>query len=82
MAVGMIFFALQEQARKSGYMILKTDKPYGEKGCYVVADLLKECVVSIEPNLNEVADLLGAICLYSKDERLARMNAEKANIEF
>lgn len=63
--IGMMFEALQEQARKSGYMIFN-----GKNDDYVVADLLYERVVSIEPDIAEVADLLGCICVFTAEQRL------------
>lgn len=70
--IGMMFEALQEQARKSGYMIFN-----GKNDDYVVADLLYERVVSIEPDIAEVADLLGGICVFTAEQRLLPDDEQK-----
>lgn len=55
--IGFMFHALQEQAKKNGYMILHTDD-----GRYAVANLNLERIVGVEDDICEVADLLGLLC--------------------
>lgn len=72
MAYGFMFHALQEQAKYHGYLILRIDD-----GTFAIADIIEERLVSIEPNLDEVADLLGGICIQTAEERKAGKNFPK-----
>lgn len=64
MAVGMMFQALQYAAKKSGYLLLHTDD-----GKYAVVDTVNEEIISFEDNLDEVADLLGGLAVYTAEQR-------------
>ena len=76
MAYGFMFYALQEQAKKHGYMILRVDADtFGtDADQFAVVNLVDERLVSIEPDIDEVADLLGGICTPD-----AQRKAENAN---
>lgn len=76
MAIGMMQFALQEQAKKSGYAFYSQDD-----GSYVVVNTLDERVVSIEPNIDELADLLGCICVQTEEERRIGRVADQGRID-
>ena len=64
MAYGFMFYALQEQAIKHGYLIVTVDADqFGtDADQFAVVNLVDERLVSIEPDIDEVADLLGGIC--------------------
>ena len=76
MAFGFMFYALQEQAKKHGYMIVTVDaEQFGtDADQFAVVNLVDERLVSIEPDIDEVADLLGGICTTD-----AQRKAENAN---
>lgn len=69
--ISMMFEALQAQAKKYGYMIFND-----EGGNYLVVDLVKERIVSREPDIEEVADLLGGL-INEPREKLIQQKKQK-----